>query len=51
MKLSNSEAKNLIGRLAAICEEQAEDYAFIGWLLKVAFVFEAPTPKSFEWMG
>lgn len=51
VKLSNSEAKNLIGRLAAVCEEQAEDYTFIGWLLKVTFVFEAPTPKSFEWMG
>ena len=47
--LSNSEAIQLMSRLAAVCEAQADEYLLVGWLLDVTFTFEAPTPQSFVW--
>lgn len=49
VSLSNSEAIQLMSRLAAVCESQADDYMLVGWLLDVKFHFEAPTPQSFVW--
>lgn len=49
VSLSNSEAIQLMNRLAAVCEAQADDYVLVGWLLGVTFTFEASTPQTFVW--